>query len=52
MEIKFNPRYFIEALRVIEEEYVDVLFSSDIGPCIMRSVDKDTFLYMLLPLRK
>lgn len=52
MEIKFNPRYFIEALRVIEEEYVDVLFSSDIGPCVMKSVDKDTFLYIVLPLRK
>lgn len=52
LEIKFNPRYFIEALRVIDEEYVDVLFSSDVGPCIIKSVDKDTFLYMLLPLRK
>lgn len=52
MEIKFNPRYFIEALRAIEEEYVDVLFSSDIGPCVIKSVDKDTFLYIVLPLRK
>jgi len=50
--IKFNPRYFIEALRVIEEEFIDVLFSSDMGPCIIKSVDKDTFIYLLLPLKK
>jgi DNA polymerase-3 subunit beta len=52
IEVKFNPRYFIEALREINEEYVDVSFSSDVGPCVIKSIDKDTFVYMLLPLRK
>jgi len=52
MDIRFNPRYFIDALKVIDEEYVDVLFNSDIGPCIIKSADKDAFLYMILPLRK
>lgn len=52
MEVKFNPKYFIEALRVIDEENINVAFSSDVGPCVIRSVDKDTFTYMLLPLRK
>lgn len=52
MEIKFNPRYFIDALKTIEEEEIEVLFSSDVGPCIIRSIDKEKFIYMLLPLRK
>ncbi|HOJ11834.1 MAG TPA: DNA polymerase III subunit beta [Clostridiales bacterium] len=52
LEIKFNPRYFIDSLKAIEEENVDVMFSSDVGPCILKSVDKDTFIYMILPLRK
>ncbi len=52
IEVKFNPRYFIEALKEIDEENIDVSFNSDIGPCIIKSVDKDTFVYMLLPLRK
>jgi DNA polymerase-3 subunit beta len=52
IEAKFNPRYFIEALKEIDEENIDVSFNSDVGPCIIKSVDKDTFVYMLLPLRK
>ena len=52
MEIKFNPKYFMDALKVIEEEEVEILFSSEIGPCIIKSIDRDTFLYMVLPLRK
>jgi len=52
IQVKFNPKYFIEALKGIDEENIEVLFSSDVGPCIIKSVDKDTFVYMLLPLRK
>jgi len=52
MEIKFNPKYFMDALKVIEEDDVEILFSSDVGPCIIKSIDKDIFIYMILPLRK
>lgn len=52
MEIRFNPRYFIEALKAIDDEEIEVLFSSDVGPCIIKSIDKESFIYMLLPLRK
>jgi len=33
MEVGFNPRYFIEALRVIDDELVDIYFNSSVGPC-------------------
>lgn len=52
MDIRFNPKYFIDSLKVIDEEKVEVLFSSDVGPCIIKSIDKDIFIYMILPLRK
>lgn len=51
MDIGFNPKYFIEALRVIEEEEIDVYFTSSIGPCTIRPIEGDDFAYMILPIR-
>ncbi|MCR4436527.1 MAG: DNA polymerase III subunit beta [Clostridiales bacterium] len=51
MDIGFNPRYFIEALRVIEDETIEIFFTSSIGPCTLRPVEKDAFAYMILPVR-
>jgi DNA polymerase-3 subunit beta len=52
MEISFNPRYFIEALRVIENEVINILFTSTIGPCIIKPLQNDAFVYLILPIRK
>lgn len=52
IEISFNPRYFIEALRVIENETVKIFFTSGIGPCTIKPVQDDSFAYMILPIRK
>ena len=52
LEIKFNPRYFAEALRVIEDEKIEVCFTSDISPCIIKPIDGDEYIYLVVPLRK
>jgi len=52
IEIHFNPRYFIEALRVIDDEVVEVCFTNDVGPCIIKPVEGDAFIYLIVPLRK
>lgn len=51
MEVGFNPRYFIDALRVIDEDSVEIFFTSSVGPCTIRSLEKDRFAYMILPIR-
>lgn len=51
MEIGFNPRYFIEALKVIEEEKIKIIFTSEIGPCTIFPVNGQEFAYMILPVR-
>jgi len=51
MEVGFNPRYFIEALRVIDDELVDIYFNSSVGPCTIRPLEGDSFAYMILPVR-
>jgi DNA polymerase III, beta subunit len=52
IEIAFNPRYFIEALRIIEDEKIDIYFTSGIGPCTIKPLENDNFAYLILPIRK
>ncbi len=51
MDIGFNPRYFIEALKVIEDENVYMYFTSNIGPSTIRPIDNEEYAYMVLPVR-
>lgn len=51
MEIGFNPRYFIEALKVIDDEKIKISFTSEVGPCIITPEEGDNFKYMILPIR-
>lgn len=51
IEIGFNPRYFTDALKVIEDENIDIYFTSSVGPCTIKPVEKDSFAYMILPVR-
>jgi DNA polymerase-3 subunit beta len=51
MTIGFNPKYFLEALRVIDDEVVDIYFNSDIGPCTIKPIEGNEFAYMILPVR-
>jgi len=51
LEIAFNPRYLIEALRAIDEERVVARFTTGLSPCIIRGVEDDAAKYLILPLR-
>ena len=51
MEAGFNPKYFLDALKVIDDEEVFVDFGSNISPCVIRPVDEGEFTYMILPIR-
>lgn len=52
IEIKFNHRYIAEALRAIEDERVEMCFTNDIGPCIIKPIDGEEYIYLIVPLRK
>ncbi len=52
IEIGFNPRYLAEALRVIDDENVEICFTNDIGPGLIKPVEGDEYTYLLLPVRK
>lgn len=51
LEIAFNPRYLIDALRAIDEERVVARFTTGLSPCIIRGLESDEAKYLILPLR-
>ena len=52
LEIGFNNRYLMDALRYAPAETVKMQLNTGISPCIITPVDdSDSFLYMVLPVR-
>jgi len=52
LTIWFNPRYFIEALRVVEDENIVLKFNTQLSPCTIRGTeDGADFKYLIVPLR-
>lgn len=48
MMIGFNPKFFIDALRVIDEEEVTLYMVNPKAPCFIRN-DNDDYIYLILP---
>ncbi|MCR5272488.1 MAG: DNA polymerase III subunit beta [Lachnospiraceae bacterium] len=46
--IGFNPKFFIDALRVIDEERVTLYMVNPKAPCFIRNEEED-YIYLILP---
>lgn len=46
--IGFNPKFFIDALRVIDEEEITLYMVNPKAPCFIRN-DEESFIYLILP---
>ncbi len=51
LEAGFNPKYFLDGLKAIDDEEIFVDFGTSISPCIIKSVDNSDYIYMILPIR-
>ena len=51
LEAGFNPKYFLDCLKSIDEEEIFVEFGSNISPCLVKSVENNDYVYMILPIR-
>ena len=52
LEAGFNPKYFLDALRAIDDPEVFIDFGSSISPCIIRPTEENgDYVYMVLPIR-
>ena len=46
--IGFNPKFLIDALRVIDDEEVDLYFMNAKAPCFIKD-ENQTYIYLILP---
>ena len=51
LEIGFNPRFFLDALKAIDDEEVYIEFGTNRSPCIIRPVENGDYIYMILPIK-
>ncbi len=52
LEIGFNNRYLLDALKAAPAQTLQVCLNSDSSPCVLRAADgTDNFSYMILPVR-
>ena len=49
--IGFNSKYLIDALKVIDDEEIKLLFNSSISPCLIKPLTGDEYEYLVLPVR-
>jgi len=48
IKIGFNPRFLIDALRVIDDEFIDIYMVNPKFPCIIKD-EKESYIYLILP---
>ena len=51
LEAGFNPKYFLDSLKAIDDEEVYIEFGTSISPCIIKSIENNDYTYMILPIR-
>lgn len=48
MMIGFNPKFLIDALRVIDDEEIDIYLVNPKAPCFIKDVT-ESYIYLILP---
>ena len=51
LEIGFNYRYLLDALKVIDDEEIVMEFDSAVKPCLIKPVNGNSYEYLVLPVR-
>ncbi len=49
--IAFNGKYIMEYLKISGDEFITLNLNTPIDPCVLTSVGRDDFLYLVLPVR-
>ena len=46
--IGFNPKFILDALRVIDDEFIDIYLVNSKAPCFIRD-EEQKYIYLILP---
>lgn len=49
LKIGFNPKFILDALRVIDDESIDIYMVNPKAPCFIRDEDRN-YIYLILPI--
>ena len=47
--IGFNPKFIMDALRVIDDENISIYLVNSKSPCFIRD-EKNSYIYLILPI--
>lgn len=51
LEIAFNSKYLIDVFKIMEEEEVEMEFSTSVSPCVIKNKEYQNSTYLVLPVR-
>lgn len=51
LNIAFNAKYIADCLRVLDNDFIKMNFTSGVAPCIITPCETDEYLYLILPVR-
>ena len=51
LKIAFNARYFMEASRNVQDEFIKLNFNLPTNPCVITPVESEGFKFLILPVR-
>ena len=51
LEIAFNSRYFLDGIKNIDSEFIEIELGGPVNPCIIKPVDGVEYIYLILPVR-
>ena len=51
LEVGFNHKYMLDALKACDDEEVYIDFATSIAPCLIKPIENESYLFMVLPVR-
>ena len=51
IKISYSAKYMLEALKMFNNENIYVLMNSEISPIILKEVDNEEFVQLILPMK-
>ena len=51
LTISFSSKYMIEALKSMEDEYIEILFNGELKPIIIKNIENNSLIQLILPIR-
>jgi DNA polymerase-3 subunit beta len=51
IDIAFNARYFTDVLKSLDDEKILLDFNNNVSPCIVKPIQGDAYLFLILPVR-